>query len=189
MEQEFDRKEAEIAADIKNTADIKEKQKLNINSAATSPFEAEKQVKDVLLQAEIDEIKADLADAISKNDIREIFDYFNIGVFIQRNGLYGLSEYRQPSKRITYSDIGIDEEKLIENVVKISGNADFRRSSLKNSGKILSIGGCADFRHSNFTPNMKLPKIDGKIIFYERQTLLQGLFIKIISEIRHIVAK
>ncbi len=188
MEQEFNNKE-DIVSDIKTAACGEKKQQTEQNIAATSPFEADKQIKDRFLLAEIEEIKADLADAISRNDIREIFDYFNIGVFIQRNGLFGLSEYRQPSKNITYSDIGIDEEKLIENVVKISGNADFRHSSLKNFGKILSIGGCADFRHSNFRPDMKLPKIDGKIIFYERQTLLQGLLIKLFSEIRHLFKK
>ena len=56
---------------------------------------------------EIKEIKSDLADAIKENDIREIFDYFDIGVFMYRDGTCGLSEYRQPSETITYgSQIG-----------------------------------------------------------------------------------
>lgn len=188
MEKEFDKKKTE-------TVPIKEEDaKLNHNNAATSPFGHTCSVPDELTGAvaaieEIRTIKADLSDAIETNNAREIFDYFDIGVFINRNGTYGISEYRQPSDFITFSDIGINEEKLIENVVKISGNADFRKSKLVNFGKIQYIGGRVDIRNSNFKPFMKLPKIGGKIIFYEHQTLLQGIFIKFLASICRLVKK
>ncbi len=104
-----------------------------------------------------------------------------------RDGTCGLSEYRQPSETITYGSLGINEEKLLEDVVKISGNADFRKSGLKSFGKIKFIGGCADFRDSNFTLKMKLPKISARVIFYDNQTLFQGIIIKIITSIRSLL--
>lgn len=178
MVNEFDKKEAEIKPAQK------ENLKINTNPAATSPFKDSFAAADnVKNTEEIEVMKADLANAAANNNVREIFDYFDIGVFINRNGTYGISEYRQPSDSITFADIGIDEEKLIENVVKISGNADFRKSDLVNFGKIQYIGGRADFRSSKFKPNMKLPKINGKIIFYEHQTLLQGIVIKFIISV------
>lgn len=184
MVNEFDKKEAEIVSIREDKPD------LSRNSAVTSPFnESFADVKSAEIIREIEEIKADLANAVAENNVREIFDYFDIGVFINRNGTYGITEYRQPTDDITFSDIGIDEEKLIENVVKISGNADFRKSNLSDLGKIQYIGGRADFRNSKFRPNMKLPKINGKIIFYEHQTLLQGLFVKFITTICRLTAK
>jgi len=189
MQNEFDKNGQNPTGIIeKNVSEIKDKKGvLNKNQNMSSPFgENTHHARSKIILDEIEEIKTDLKDSIKENDIREIFGYFDIGVFMYKDGTCGLSEYKQPTENITFEDLGIDEAKLIEDVVKISGNADFRHSSLKSFYKIKQIGGFADFRHSNFKPGIKLPKIGAKIIFYEHQTLLQGIMIKLYSLIRQI---
>ncbi len=183
MKNELDKKETNIVQIKENNQELKQ------NPAMSSPFSGSSEIIGYSdsVKEEIEDIKADLADAIRRNNAREIFDYFDIGVFIRKDGTYGISEYRQPEKYITFSDIGVDEDKLMENVAKISGNADFRKSNLTSFNKLKQIGGCANFCRSNFTLNMKLPEVKGKIIFYEHQTLFQGIMIKLISLIKRFI--
>ena len=97
---------------------------------------------------------------------------------------------------ISFKDIGINEDKLFENVTYIkgyanfidseltslhnlqviNGNAVFRESKIKDLGELTRIGGCADFSDSQVESLNKLEKIGGTATFsYSKITSLGQL--------------
>lgn len=60
-----------------------------------------------------------------------------------------ISQYSQPSEYYSYSDLGIDENKLLKNVVKIQGNADFKNSKVSDLSSLEEIGEDALFENSS----------------------------------------
>ena len=111
-------------------------------------------------------IKTTLKKAIEQNDAKKIFKYFGIDAVTDKNGFLTISEYRQPSNSIKYSDIGIDENKLFKNIKSISGNADFCHSKLTDFGNLQSIGGnlfCGN--HTEVTNLGNLQKIGRNAYF------------------------
>jgi len=96
----------------------------------TIPFSARMQLINVaLLEAKI------------SGEVKIIFDYFGIDCKKNDDGTYIISEYRQPDRNFTFSDFGIDEDKLLENVKEIKGNADFRNSNATAVPNLCSVGG------------------------------------------------
>ena len=89
---------------------------------------------------EIPKIKNDLKDIIKNNDIKRIYRYFGISAKERNDGYLRISEFKQPSKDYTFKDLGIDENKLLENVKVIKGNADLRNSNLKSLKNLKYIG-------------------------------------------------
>ena len=100
------------------------------------------------LEKQVIKIKSDLKETIEKNDASRIFEYFGIDVEADKSGLLTISEYRQPLSDITYSDVGIDENKLFEKIKTIQEDADFTNSQVIDLGKLESIGGDAYFSNS-----------------------------------------
>lgn len=74
--------------------------------------------------------------------IKEVFEEFGIKCR-QSDDEKGLviSEYRQPSNNNTFADFDIDEDKLLENVVRVEGDVNFERSHATSAKNIKSIGG------------------------------------------------
>ena len=103
------------------------------------------------LAKEVIKIKSDLKEAIASNDAARIYEYFGIEVKADKSGLLTISEYRQPLSGLTYSDVGIDENKLFERVKTIKGSADFSESHVRNLGNLESIGGDVRFSNSQVT--------------------------------------
>ncbi len=87
--------------------------------------------------------KKDIQHLIGSKDYNSILNYFNIQTTQLPNGKIEISEYHQPSKNVTFKDLGIDEKEMMRDVEKISGKAIFENSSLKTLGNITEIGGLA----------------------------------------------
>ena len=85
----------------------------------------------------------DISLAISSNDSEKILEYFGINTTIRSDGKKILSEYHQPSREITFADLGIDENMLFRDVAEISGKAVFQKSSLQSLFDLEKIGGFA----------------------------------------------
>ena len=111
--------------------------------------DAKKEIKSAkLIKTEIKKIKKDLKEAIKKNDVKKIYNYFEIGVEEDKDGYLTISKYVQPSKDYTFKDLGIDENKLLEKVKRIEGDADFSNSQATDLRNLEYIGWCANFRNS-----------------------------------------
>ena len=121
------------------------------------------------LEKEVIRIKSDLKEAIESNDAARIYEYFGVEVEADKSGLLTISEYRQPLSDITYSDIGIDENKLFERVKTIKGNADFSDSLITDLGNLKLIGGNANFRYSQVIDLGQLKSIGGNVRFSNSQ--------------------
>jgi len=99
------------------------------------------------IKIQIERVRHDLKEKIEKKDVKAIFEYFGSTTeededgFLAIIGDYGLKEY-------SYSDVGIDENWLFEKVKKITGNAYFNVSQVKDLGNLEAIGGFANFNGS-----------------------------------------
>lgn len=120
------------------------------------------------LKQEITEIKTNLKDAIENNDAKTIFNYFCMDAE-EDDGYLTILEYKQPSNYYTFKDIGIDENKLLEKVKKIKGNADFSNSMAINLGNLERINGYANFSNSQITDLGKLNFIGQNAYFRNSQ--------------------
>ena len=121
------------------------------------------------LEKQVIKIKSDLKEAIEKNDASSIFEYFGIEVEADQSGLLTISEYRQPSSDITYSDVGIDENKLFEKIKTIQGDADFSNSQVIDLCNLESIGRDADFSNSQVIDLCNLESIGRDAYFSNSQ--------------------
>ena len=111
--------------------------------------DAKKEIKSAkLIKTEIKKIKKDLKEAIKKNDVKKIYNYFGTKVEEDKDGYLTISKYVQPSKDYTFKDLGIDENKLLEKVKRIEGDADFSNSQATDLRNLEYIGWCANFRNS-----------------------------------------
>ncbi len=125
---------------------------------------------------EIKKIKKDLKESIKNNDVKTIYRYFGINVKEGKTGYLTISEYKQPSKDYTFKDLGIDENKLIEKVKSINGNANFSNSMLTDLNNIKYINGNAFFGHSQVSNLGNLKSIGGHANFrYSTITSLGNL--------------
>ena len=59
----------------------------------------------------------------------EIFEKYDIKTFVDNNNMITISHYNQP-KGTTFSELGINEDELIENVIACDGTFDTRKSQL-----------------------------------------------------------
>ena len=113
------------------------------------------------------EIRTDLKDAIKKNDVKTILNYFGIETEEDNDGYLTISEYQRPSSdfSVTFKDLGIDENKLFEKIKRIKGDACFWHTDVTDLGKLKAIDGVADFSHSNITDLGDLRSIGGSAYF------------------------
>lgn len=117
--------------------------KLKLTPDAKNEIKSAKAIK-----IEIKKIKKDLKEAIKKNDVKKIYNYFGTKVEEDKDGYLTISKYGQPSKDYTFKDLGIDENKLLEKVKRIEGDADFSNSQATDLRNLEYIGWCANFRNS-----------------------------------------
>ena len=105
-----------------------------------------------------------LGKAIEDCNAEKILNYVGIETKKDRDGGLTISHYRQP-KYYTFADLGVDENKMFEQITKIKGNAKFTNSKLVSLGNLKEIGGDADFTFSKVTDMGKLSKIKGNAEF------------------------
>ena len=102
------------------------------------------------------ELKTKIAPLIKENDRKKLFALFNIRANFDEDGKLILSHYNQPSKHYSYTDLGINENKLLAGLKKIERDGDFMYSSLEVLEDLEEIGHNAYFNNS---PMRRLPKL------------------------------
>lgn len=140
--------------------------------------------------AEIRKMKNDLKQSVKENDVYKIMDYLGYEPKADKKGFISVSHYWQPgmdfdtdTAYLTFSKLGINENKLFEKIKEIRGdayfyetnadnlgvletighNADFKVSEIKNLGNLKMIGGNADFRFSNVKDLGNLKSVRGDV--------------------------
>ncbi len=113
------------------------------------------------LTTRIEQIKKDLEYATPI----EIFNYFEFETSENEDGTFNISHYEQPDFDISFSDLGINENKLIENVKEIHYDGDFRNSRIKGFKNLKFIGGDALFHNSSIVDLGSLEYIAGDAHF------------------------
>ncbi|MDR1168508.1 MAG: hypothetical protein LBK53_06450, partial [Heliobacteriaceae bacterium] len=128
----------QIEDHISNKYEIPEKIKSEIEDA--------KKIKQ-----KVDNYRLKLANARTQKDFDSILNEFRIEVSYDENNKRILSEYRQPDDDFSYADLGINDNKLLKDVIKIEGDADFYKSQVTDLSTLRSIGGKALFAFSQVT--------------------------------------
>ena len=115
----------------------------------------------------LDEIISKIGqDAIEQKDWEKILPAFGIEVKKDENGMLILSRYFPISKNnISLEDIGLKDQDIFKNVIKIDGDAYFTRSDVENLGSLEEITGHAVFDCSKITTLANLRKIGGHAHF------------------------
>lgn len=111
----------------------------------------------------VDRIKENLSDAIETENTEKILNYFGIITKQNNDGYLILSEYKKPSN-IDYSELGIDENKMLKDIIKIEGDAIFDGNAT-NLGSIKEIFGNVEIGpHVNDLGNLE--KVGGTMDVY-----------------------
>ena len=104
--------------------------------------------------------------AIEQKDWEKILPAFGIEVKKDENGMLILSRYFPISKNnISLEDIGLKDQDIFKNAIKIDGDAYFTRSDVENLGSLEEITGHAVFDCSKITTLANLRKIGGHAHF------------------------
>lgn len=105
-----------------------------------------------ILKSQFKERYIKIQELAKQEKIKEVFEEFGIKCRqLDDEKGFIISEYRQPNKKNTFADFGIDENKLLENVVRVEGDVDFERSQATSAKNIKSIGGhlkAVDYRNN-----------------------------------------
>lgn len=102
-------------------------------------------------------------EAIKNNDALKILR--NFGAKQDEDGNITLKRYDQLSPFLTYKDLGIDENKMFENITSIEGTAIFSRSDLNSLHNLKSIGGNIYLINSKLSErDLENIKIGGEIM-------------------------
>ncbi|MDR1167359.1 MAG: hypothetical protein LBK53_00515, partial [Heliobacteriaceae bacterium] len=103
------------------------------------------------IKQKVDEYRLKFANAIIQKDFDSILNEFGIEVSYDENNKRILSKYCPPDEDFSYADLGINDNKLLKDVVKIEGDADFYKSQVTDLSTLRSIGGKALFAFSQVT--------------------------------------
>lgn len=119
----------------------------------------------------VQKLKNELGSAINENNQQKIFNTFGIRVNQNDNGSLTISHYTQPDSGFTFKDLGIDENRLLKNVVEIDGCADFIRSNATVLSDLKRIGKDANFMYSKIKSLNNLEYIGGLANFLQMPNL------------------
>lgn len=112
-----------------------------INNESKSEIKRTEEIKE-----QIEKIKLDLDKKLFENkEYDKILPYFGIEIINKdKNGLMSISELRNPTKDISFEDIGIDINDLVNQIKEVSGDLKLHLClNLKSTGNIESVGGNA----------------------------------------------
>ncbi|MBE7703289.1 MAG: hypothetical protein E7Z89_04480 [Cyanobacteria bacterium SIG28] len=133
---------------------------LTFNNNAKTRLDDAKQLK-----LEIDKIKKEIGeDAIKNTDSEKILRYFGCNPQKTSDGKLIIDNYNQPTF-VTYADLGIDENKMFKDIVKIKGDISFPSLNITDLGSLTEIGGNVYFGYSKIKDLGNLTVIGGNAIF------------------------
>ncbi len=115
------------------------------------------------------ELVKNIQNAMGLNEINKerpfiITNYLGFEPKIKHDGTLSLGKYEKPEKipeNISIEDLGIDENKLFENISEIRTFAKFSETGVTNLGKLKRIGDYADFEESVVMSLGELEEIGG----------------------------
>jgi hypothetical protein len=111
------------------------------------------------LREKVEKAKAKISVLIDKKDYDGILKKFGIEVTYDEDGKRVLSEYEQLDINFSCEDLGINENALLKDVVRIVENADFENSGVTDLSSLRSIGKNANFNNSKVTNLSSLESI------------------------------
>ena len=138
--------------------------------------------RDKLTYKKFNDAKNALADSIKNNDYETIFNYFGMEPKKDKDGLFTISHFnrQEDCDGYTYSDLGINESKMLEKVKEIRGDIDLSNTNitklvnckeiggnltggknLSDIGKLKRIGGNADLSESKVSDLKELEYVGG----------------------------
>lgn len=137
-------------------------------------FDAQEQIQNLReRKCRLEQIKIDLAESIKNNDVEEILNYF--GIKVEKavsqiktddvKDLYDIDSYSAIQDGISFSEMGIDENKLFDKIQTIKGTANFSGSEVTDLGALTYIGGNAIFENSKIKNLNNLFLIEGNADF------------------------
>ncbi len=85
-----------------------------------------------------------------------------------QDGSFALTNYYQPSIAYTYSDIGVNEEDLIDGVSLVLGNCDLQDTALKNTAGIKKVQGdlSVSASNGNLTDISSIREVGGSVFVH-----------------------
>ncbi len=111
----------------------------------------------------INKIENLLHAAIKNNNTKEILTLLDFKPEELTDGTLSIEEYNQPSEFFTFSDLGIDENRLLNCISEIRGDAILEDSSAQSLGNVRYIGGDLDCCNSHLISTGELEKIGGEL--------------------------
>ncbi len=111
----------------------------------------------------LEEIDKPLHTAIKNSNTKEILALLGFNPEELPDGTLSIEEYCQPSDFFTFSDLGIDENKLLEMVGEIRQDAVLEDSLASSLGKVKYIGGDLDCCNSHLQTTGELEIVKGDI--------------------------
>ena len=112
-----------------------------------------------------DNILAKFPRGVENYSTQEILEALGIDCEKDSDGLLIISTYRPPHNELSFSDFGIDENKLFKDIKAIKKNAELYDSQLTDLGNLESIGGYVAFGNTKITQLGKLREIGGTANF------------------------
>lgn len=113
---------------------------------------------------EYDKLKSELDALKEKRDYKSILEKMGITVITLPDNTFELSHYSSYINKIALNDLGINENKLLANVSKIKGDADFSDSNATTLPMLKEVGGELNFGYANISNVKNLKSIGGKEI-------------------------
>ena len=121
------------------------------------------------LKLKTQDIEKQLGKSFNEATSKELFKIFGMLDSVDKYGQIVLKEYRQPDVYFNWEDIGIDENKLFQNIKEIKEEGNFCNSKVTNLGILRTIGGDANFNNSKVTNLGSLRTIGGSIYLWNSQ--------------------
>ena len=116
-----------------------------------------------------DEQRKKYAKMMAEKDYLGIFKELGIGVSIADDGTYILTKYEpRVTKQYSLFDLGVDENKLMQNVSEISSSINLEGSGLSMLPKLRKFGGYVEFKDCKISDLSSLEEINGKKVYWVR---------------------
>lgn len=121
--------------------------------------------RDKLAYEEFNNAKTTLADAIKNEDYETILNYCGIETEKDNEGFLTIShfEHKKDNYWYTYSDLGINENKMLEKVKEVKWNVDLSDTNVTKLVNCERIGGDLIINNKNFNDIGKLKQVGGDI--------------------------
>ena len=115
----------------------------------------------------IKKIKEQLKPVLATNDAAKIYEKLGFDVGVDNEGYLSLFWYAPTlNNEFTFSDLGINEQKLFEKVKRIEGNANFQHSKITDLKNLEYIGG--SFTTGTSIKSLgKLKHVEESIVSYD----------------------